>query len=76
MQVFYGDHNKVPQHAKAKTAQALHKKLAKLQFKNGVEYKFISFYFDSLVNEHVAWYYTILNENEQMREAINGITNE
>lgn len=74
MAIFYGDSNFLPKAITATTVKMLHRKIRKLQLDTMSEYRFISFYFDG--KEHVAWYYTLLDENEIIREGINGTSNE
>lgn len=66
MALFYGDSNIIPRAISASTEKALERKIHNLQLKKGMEYKFISFYYDSNRNRHVGWYYALFNEIEEL----------
>lgn len=68
MALFLGDSNIIPRAVKAKSLKALERKIHALQIKEGMEYKFISFYFDG--ESHIGWYYILLSETEQLNELI------
>lgn len=68
MALFLGDSNIIPRAIKANSLKALERKIHSLQLKKGMEYKFISFYFDG--ESHVGWYYIHLTESEQINELI------
>ena len=72
MALFTGSHYIVPQSISAKSAPLLHAAMKRKQRIDGMEYKYISIYFDSNRNEHVAWYYIELNQREQDNEVVNG----
>lgn len=77
MALFMGSKDIVPRSIRAKSANALERKIHALQIKKGMEYKFISFYFDG--TEHVGWYYVHLTETElliETMEKLNGRTTE
>jgi len=71
MAVFLGDSNIVPSSISANTANALEKKIHKLQVSSGAEYKFISFYYDPVSKKHVGWFYKLKNDTEILQGAIN-----
>lgn len=71
MALFLGDSNIVPRAIKANSVKGLEKKIHALQVKDGMEYKFINFYFDG--ENHVGWYYIVLTEQEQFNKAIGEI---
>ena len=66
MALFLGSSNIIPRAIRAKSVKSLERKIHELQLKKGMEYKFISFYFDG--TDHVGWYYIHLTETEQLTE--------
>jgi len=64
MALFTGSSLIVPKSISATSRMGLERKIQLLNAKDGMEYKFINFYFDSKSNEHVGWYYTQINESE------------
>ena len=71
MALFSGSHYIVPQTISAKSAPLLHMAMKRRQRIDGMEYKYISIYYDSSKNEHIAWYYTELNQRQEDNEVIN-----
>lgn len=47
-----------------------------MQRSNMAQYQFISFYYDTSSGKHVAWYYTLITEQEQLKELVDGTTKE
>lgn len=66
MALFIGSADIIPRSIRAKSAVSLERKIRDLQLKKGMEYKFISFYFDG--EYHVGWYYIHLTETEVLTE--------
>jgi hypothetical protein len=71
MALFYGDSNIIPRAIEASSAKMLEQKIHKLQLVKGMEYKFINFYFDTLKQKHVGWYYVLITDQEIIEGALN-----
>lgn len=68
MALFVGSADIIPRAIRARSAASLERKIRDLQLKKGMEYKFISFYFDG--HFHYGWYYVHLTETEVLTEAM------
>ena len=73
---YQGSHNFAPVSLSAPTLSALEVKIRQIQRDDGSEYRFISFYFDPLKERHVAWYYKLNKNDQEIKELIDGITKE
>lgn len=69
-----GTSNHLPHFIEASTPTNLFKLIRRLQSRDSGEYKFINMYYDTANAKHVAWFYKLYNEDEQLTEAINELT--
>lgn len=76
MRAFTGDHNFLPNFIEAPTASSLFRKIRSLQAADGAEYRFINFYFDPSTSRHIAWFYKLNDNKEELQEIINGTSKE
>lgn len=71
MALFIGNSNIVPRSISASSPKLLEKNIHRLQMTEGMEYKFISIYYDPQSKKHIAWYYIQLTEDQIIKESLN-----
>lgn len=45
-----------------------------MQLDAKAEYRFISFYYDQVSKKHIAWYYSEITTQEEIKELVDGLT--
>jgi hypothetical protein len=69
--LFSADQNIVPHFLEAKTANLLHRKMHLEAARRGAQLAYLSIYFDSNKNSHIAWFYFKKDEKQIIKEMIN-----